>query len=37
MHNFLLRYYVAEHGLDPDQDIQIRVIPPKWSPTFGQE
>ncbi|MBR2513598.1 MAG: ABC transporter substrate-binding protein [Halomonas sp.] len=28
MHNFLLRYYVAEHGLDPDQDIQIRVIPP---------
>lgn len=28
MHNFLLRYYVAEHGLDPDQDIQIRVLPP---------
>ncbi|ALP52917.1 nitrate ABC transporter substrate-binding protein [Candidatus Tenderia electrophaga] len=28
MHNFLLRYYVAEHGLDPDQDIQIRVVPP---------
>ncbi|MCE8012652.1 MAG: CmpA/NrtA family ABC transporter substrate-binding protein [Billgrantia sp.] len=28
MHNFLLRYYVAEHGLDPDRDIQIRVIPP---------
>ncbi|MGB8712611.1 MAG: CmpA/NrtA family ABC transporter substrate-binding protein [Onishia taeanensis] len=28
MHNFLLRYYVAEFGLDPDQDIQIRVIPP---------
>jgi nitrate/nitrite transport system substrate-binding protein len=28
MHNFLLRYYVAEHGLDPDKDIQIRVIPP---------
>ena len=24
MHNYLLRYYVAEHGLDPDQDIQIR-------------
>ena len=28
MHNFLLRYYVAEHGLDPDTDIQIRVVPP---------
>jgi nitrate/nitrite transport system substrate-binding protein len=28
MHNFLLRYYVAEHGLDPDTDIQIRVLPP---------
>jgi nitrate/nitrite transport system substrate-binding protein len=28
MHNFLLRYYVAEVGLDPDRDIQIRVVPP---------
>ena len=28
MHNFLLRYYVAEFGLDPDKDIQIRVLPP---------
>ncbi len=28
MHNFLLRYLVAEHGLDPDRDIQIRVVPP---------
>jgi nitrate/nitrite transport system substrate-binding protein len=28
MHNFLLRYYVSEHGLDPDRDIQIRVLPP---------
>jgi nitrate/nitrite transport system substrate-binding protein len=28
MHNYLLRYYVAEHGIDPDQDIQIRAIPP---------
>ncbi|MGE0800642.1 MAG: CmpA/NrtA family ABC transporter substrate-binding protein [Lautropia sp.] len=28
MHNFLLRYYVAEAGLDPDRDIQIRVTPP---------
>jgi len=28
MHNFLLRYYVAEAGLNPDVDIQIRVVPP---------
>jgi nitrate/nitrite transport system substrate-binding protein len=28
MHNFLLRYYVAQSGLDPDKDIQIRVTPP---------
>jgi len=28
MHNYLLRYYVAEYGLDPDTDIQIRVVPP---------
>jgi len=28
MHNFLLRYYVAEAGLNPDTDIQIRVTPP---------
>lgn len=28
MHNYLLRYFVAEHGLDPDQDIQIRAVPP---------
>jgi nitrate/nitrite transport system substrate-binding protein len=28
MHNFLLRYYVAEAGLDPDKDIQIRAVPP---------
>jgi nitrate/nitrite transport system substrate-binding protein len=28
MHNFLLRYYLAEHGLDPDHDVQIRVLPP---------
>lgn len=28
MHNFLLRYYLAEHGIDPDRDVQIRVIPP---------
>ena len=28
MHNYLLRYYLAEHGLDPDKDIQIRAVPP---------
>jgi len=28
MHNYLLRYYLAEHGLDPDTDIQIRAVPP---------
>jgi nitrate/nitrite transport system substrate-binding protein len=28
IHNYLLRYYVAEHGLDPDRDIQIRAVPP---------
>ena len=28
VHNFLLRYYVAEAGLNPDTDIQIRVVPP---------
>lgn len=28
MHAYLLRYYVAEAGLDPDQDIQIRSVPP---------
>ena len=28
IHNYLLRYYVAEHGLDPDSDIQIRAVPP---------
>jgi nitrate/nitrite transport system substrate-binding protein len=28
MHNYLLRYYLAEHGLDPDQEVQIRAVPP---------
>jgi nitrate/nitrite transport system substrate-binding protein len=28
MHNYLLRYYLAEHGLDPDTDVQLRSIPP---------
>ena len=28
MHNYLLRYYLAEHGLDPDTDVQLRAVPP---------
>jgi nitrate/nitrite transport system substrate-binding protein len=28
MHNYLLRYYLAEHGIDPDIDVQIRAVPP---------
>jgi nitrate/nitrite transport system substrate-binding protein len=28
MHNFLLRYYLAQGGLDPDKDVQIRTLPP---------
>src|SRR6476659_5845502 len=28
MHNYLLRYYLAEHGLDPDIDVQLRSVPP---------
>src|SRR3954470_15682900 len=28
MHNYLLRYFLAEHGLDPDRDVQIRAVPP---------
>jgi nitrate/nitrite transport system substrate-binding protein len=28
MHSFLLRYYLAEHGIDPDRDVQLRVTPP---------
>ncbi|MFM7346199.1 MAG: CmpA/NrtA family ABC transporter substrate-binding protein [Tagaea sp.] len=28
IHNYLLRYYVAEAWLDPDRDIQIRAVPP---------
>ncbi len=28
MHNLLLRYYLAAGGLDPDKDVQIRVVPP---------
>jgi nitrate/nitrite transport system substrate-binding protein len=28
MHNYLLRYYLAEHGIDPDADVQISAVPP---------
>lgn len=28
MHAMLLRYYLAEHGVDPDNDVQLRVYPP---------
>jgi nitrate/nitrite transport system substrate-binding protein len=28
MHNFLLRYVLAEDGVDPDRDVQIRAVPP---------
>lgn len=28
MHNYLLRYFLAEGGVHPDKDLQIRVVPP---------
>jgi nitrate/nitrite transport system substrate-binding protein len=28
MHNFLLRYYLAEFGIDPDSDVKILAVPP---------
>ncbi len=28
IHNYLLRYYLAEHGINPDTDVQLRVTPP---------
>ena len=28
MHNDLLRYFLAEGGVHPDKDVQIRVVPP---------
>jgi nitrate/nitrite transport system substrate-binding protein len=28
MHAYLLRYYLAEFGIDPDVDVQIRVVAP---------
>jgi len=34
IHNFLLRYYLAEYGLNPDTDVQLKVIAP---PQMGAE
>jgi nitrate/nitrite transport system substrate-binding protein len=28
MHNFLLRYYLADFGVDPDTDVKIVAVPP---------
>lgn len=28
MHNYLLRYFLAEHGLDPDRDVKLRLTTP---------
>ncbi len=28
IHNLLLRYFLAEHGLDPDQDVELRIMAP---------
>jgi nitrate/nitrite transport system substrate-binding protein len=28
MQNLLLRYYLAEHGIDPDKDVSIKPVPP---------
>ncbi len=28
MHKYLLRYYLAENGIDPDTDVQLRSVPP---------
>ncbi|MGE4372070.1 MAG: CmpA/NrtA family ABC transporter substrate-binding protein [Xanthobacter sp.] len=27
-HNYILRYYLAEHGIDPQTDVELRVIAP---------
>ncbi len=28
MHNLLLRYFLAEYGLDPDHDVELRIMSP---------
>lgn len=28
MHNYLLRYFLAQHGLDPDRDVSLRLTTP---------
>lgn len=27
-HNYLLRYWLADAGIDPDEDVELRVLPP---------
>lgn len=27
-HNYLLRYWLADAGIDPDEDVRLRVVPP---------
>ena len=29
-HNYLLRYWMASAGIDPDKDVEIRVVPPPY-------
>nr|WP_255416791.1 CmpA/NrtA family ABC transporter substrate-binding protein [Thiohalobacter thiocyanaticus] len=29
-HNYLLRYWMASAGIDPDEDVEIRVVPPPY-------
>jgi nitrate/nitrite transport system substrate-binding protein len=28
IHNFLLRYFLAENGIDPDKDVELRIMAP---------
>ncbi len=30
MHNYLLRYWIAEGGVDPDRDLRLVVLPPAY-------
>lgn len=30
MHNYLLRYWMAEGGIDPDEDVRLVVLPPPY-------
>jgi nitrate/nitrite transport system substrate-binding protein len=31
-HNFILRSWLSKHGIDPDRDVQIAVVPPPQMP-----